>query len=153
MRNAQALGVRHSRGRSPNFWNPLAILALVLPLAGCGAGGFDLSKADVDRTLQTGSVGYATPTPDSTSVSDSLTIRNAVSAADVEALGGGPLAWANADTGSRGTITGVAETRAAGALCRTFTASRESYDGVGMYKGEACQGYRGAWRMKAFDPM
>lgn len=112
-----------------------------------------MSKLDVDDTLQTSTTG-ASAVPDQTRVADSVTIRNAISAADIEALQqGAPLAWANADTGSRGTISGVSETKAAGVLCRTFTASRESYDGVGLYKGEACRGDQGNWHIQAFEPM
>jgi hypothetical protein len=125
------------------------VLALLLPLAACASGGVDMSK--VDDSVQTSSVGA--DAPDSTRLSDTTTIRNAVSAADIQALGGEPLAWANSDTGSRGTISGVAETKAAGVLCRTFTASRESYDGVGLYRGEACLGNQGDWHMQAFERM
>lgn len=130
----------------------LVLLCCALPLAACASSGnMDVSKIDVDETLQTSSVGAATS--DEARLSDSATIRNAVSAADIEALGSGPLAWANSDTGSRGTISGVSESKAAGVLCRTFTASRESYDGVGLYKGEACLGNQGAWHMQEFKPL
>jgi len=112
----------------------------------------DVSKVDVDETLQTSSVGTAAVT-DETRLSDSATIRNAISAADIDALNGAPLAWANSDTGSRGTISSVSESKAAGVLCRSFTASRESYDGVGLYKGEACLGNQGAWHMQEFKPL
>ncbi len=130
----------------------LAVIGLSLPLAAC-AGGVDMSKVDIDRTTQTSSLGGASIAPDETRLSDTTTIRNAISAADVEALKGEPLAWANSDTGSRGTISSVSETNAAGALCRTFTVSRESYDGVGLYKGEACIADQGAWRMREFAPL
>lgn len=152
LRNAQAFGVR-----APNdFWTGgirrLAFVLCILPLASCASGGMDKSNLDVDTTLQTSSTGAAAVT-DETRLSDAATIRNAISAADIDALKGEPLAWANSETGSRGTISGVAETKAAGMLCRTFTASRQSYDGVGLYKGEACQGGQGGWHMQAFEPM
>ena len=42
-------------------------------------------------------------------VSDEATIRNAVSSADPEQAKLQPLAWANADTGSRGAISSMLE--------------------------------------------
>lgn len=151
LRDAQAFGERAPNDSSTGGIKLLAILACMLPLAACASGGVDMSKVDIDETLQTSSTGA--PAPDETRISDAATIRNAVSAADIEALRGAPLAWANSDTGSRGAISGVAETKAAGVLCRTFTTSRESYDGVGLYKGEACQGDQGIWRMQEFEQM
>lgn len=105
----------------------------------------------VDGSLKTASTGA--PAPDPARVSDSATIRNAVSAVDMEAMKGEPLAWANPDTGSRGTISSMAETKAAGVLCRTFTASRESYDGVGLYQGQTCLDDKGGWHMQEFKPL
>ncbi len=130
---------------------PLVLLCL-LPLAACASGGVDMSKVAVDDTLKTSATGSST-VPDQTSVADSVTIRNAVSAADIEVLNGAPLAWANPDTGSRGTVTGLAETRGVGVLCRTFTTTRESYHGIGLYKGETCLGDQGAWHIRDFGPM
>jgi len=116
-------------------------------------GGFSLEKAEVDRSLLTGSVQSGTQAPvDAERVSDEATIRNAVSSADVTGLGGGALAWANADTGSRGAISNLVESRDNGALCRKFITSRESYDGVGLYHGEVCMAGSGVWRMLSFQP-
>jgi hypothetical protein len=150
LRNAQALGVATPRESLSGGVRLMAALLCVLPLAGC-ASGLDVGKSGVDNAMHTNTV--ASPAPDETKLSDSATIKNAVSAADIEALKGEPLAWANTETGSRGTISSVSESRAAGVLCRTFTASRESYDGVGLYQGEACLGDRGAWRMREFKPL
>lgn len=150
LRNAQALGAATPRETSSGGVRLMAALFCVLPLAGC-ASGLGIGKSGVDYAMHTNTVASAAP--DQTSVSDSLTIRNAVSAADIEAVKGAPLAWANTETGSRGTISEVQESRAAGVLCRTFTTSRESYDGVGLYKGEACLGDGGSWRMREFKPL
>jgi hypothetical protein len=83
--------------------------------------------------------------------SDEATIRNAVTSADIETLAGAPLPWANAETGARGQITGLSEVKGKGTLCRSFSATRESFDGIGMYKGEACMVASGAWRMRNFE--
>jgi hypothetical protein len=123
---------------------------LFIALSGCAAGGFGLSEANVDPTITTGDVGKdASSNPDQRS--DEATIRNAVSAADIELLkAGAPLPWANADTGSRGAINSLVEEKRGEQLCRSFTTSRESFDGVSLYKGQACMVAPGAWQMQEF---
>jgi len=126
---------------------------LALPLAACVSSGLDVSKADVDDMTHTGSVATAGQPPDAVRVSDETTIRNAVSAVDPEAAKLQPLAWANADTGSRGDISNLIEQKENGTLCRKFTASRESFDGVALYTGDACKTNGGAWYMRSFQPL
>ena len=104
------------------------LLAALLQLSAC-ASGLDLGKAEVDTTFYTSSVP-ADPSADATDpsqLSDLATIRNAISSADVEQAGGKALAWANSDTGSRGSITDLVEYKDNGALCRRFQATRESF--------------------------
>lgn len=130
----------------------LAFVCLVAtPLAAC-AGGIDLRKAEIDDTLTTNTVAVGTPRGrDAVKTSDEVTIRNAVSSADLEAAGPNGLAWANADTGSRGAITDLVEYDRKGTLCRRFKVSRESFNGVRLYDGDACRAGDGMWRMLAFD--
>jgi hypothetical protein len=129
-----------------------AALALLAVLGGCAAGGLG-RHAETDSSVLTGSVNPAGGSADAPQLSDQATIRNAVSAADVKAAGAVPLAWANADTGSRGAISGLVEQRQGERLCRSFTTSRESFDGVALYAGRACMVAPGAWRMEAFDAL
>jgi hypothetical protein len=126
------------------------MLAITLALAGCGAGGFSLEQAEVDRSLVTSSVTPGSSTSDSDINADQATIRNAVSSADIEQQAGRPLAWANPETGARGTITQMAETKGKGRLCRSFGGSRENFDGVSMFTGEACMAGPDLWRIEAF---
>lgn len=129
---------------------------MLLALAGCGAGGFSLEKAEVDRSIVTGSISKtATPdTADAGMASDRETIRNAASSADVQGLAGQPVPWANSATGSRGAITQMAEIGdAATGRCRRFDVSRESYDGVTMYKGSVCMTGAGTWQMQDFKAL
>lgn len=121
-----------------------------LALAGCGAGGFSLDNADVDPSLVTSSVPAASAAGDGGIEADQATIRNAVSSADVEEAAGRAIAWANADTGARGTITSLVQARRSGRLCRRFAGSREGFDGVAMFEGETCMVAPGAWRMESF---
>ncbi|MBL8577408.1 MAG: hypothetical protein JNK47_09300 [Mesorhizobium sp.] len=132
----------------------VALLCAAAILSGCGAGGFSLEKAEVDRSLYTSSAPAATRTFDAERFSDEGTIRNAVTSADLETLGAAPLPWANAGTGARGQIIHIAEKKAPGTLCRQFSATRENFDGVTMFRGEACMvGTSGSWRMTSFDPV
>jgi 17 kDa outer membrane surface antigen len=128
-------------------------VAIVVTLCGCAAGGLGLSKAEIDPSITTGAVNTTAPAnPEQRS--DEATIRNAVSSADIELLKTGvPLPWANADTGSRGAISSMLEKKENGVICREFTASRESFDGVALYSGDACQGDRGNWFMRSFKPL
>lgn len=128
-------------------------LTAALPLSACTSGTVDMGQAGLD-SVQTGNVASASlPAPPPEQLSDQATIRNAVSSADLRGLGGQPLAWANSDTGSRGAITALAEERQNGTLCRKFTTSRESFDGVALYQGEACMAQAGIWKLLDFKPL
>jgi hypothetical protein len=132
----------------------LLVLALLAPvLGGCMGARADIDDIAADPTILTGSVNDPARTVSVDQVSDEATIRNAVSSADLEVMGGTPLPWANAETGSRGAIQALAEVRKGPDLCRSFTASRESFDGVAMYRGQACMVGPGAWRMEEFRPL
>jgi hypothetical protein len=126
------------------------LLIAMLALGGCGIGGFSLEKADIDRSIVTGSVPASSPSGDSNLIADQATIRDAVSSADVETLGSNELAWANSQTGSRGAIMQLAEDKTGGRLCRRFTTTRESFDGVALFEGKACVVGYGAWRIEGF---
>jgi hypothetical protein len=124
----------------------------LLALSGCGGGGFRLSDAGKDTSILTGSVEPVRPAAtDPAKASDQTTIRNAVSSANLEELAGAPLAWANVVTGSRGSVFEVAEVSDAGAVCRRFKGSRQSFDGVSLFTGEACMAANGAWWMRNFE--
>ncbi len=122
---------------------------LLAVLAGC-AGGIDLREAAVDETIKTGSIGTVAGKPEDALLSDQSTIRDAVSSADPEALGEAGLAWANARTGSRGSVTTLVETTRRGLPCRRFVTSRESYDGIKRYTGEVCRVVGDLWQVRAF---
>ena len=138
------------RKRPRSVFASACALAAALALCGCGAGGFSLEKAEVDRSLLTASVSNAAPAADAGMAADQATIRNAVSSADIEEQAGKPLAWANPETGARGTITGLAQTKDNGRICRSFGGSRERFDGVAMFKGEACMAGTDLWQIEGF---
>ena len=149
-RQAQGYGEKDGRSRKT-----AAVLFLVaLGCASACSSRLGNPEAAVDRTVVTGSVpDQSAADEDPARAADIATIRDAVSSADVEAVKGATLAWANVDTGSRGGISGLTEYTDKGTVCRRFEASRESFDGVTMFKGDACAAGQGAWRMRAFDAL
>jgi surface antigen len=130
------------------FQRQLTIVIMVLPLCACGSAG-GLTKVDADPSLVTGGIQQAALV-DSAQNSDANTIRNAISAANLDMSGGVPLLWANRDTGSRGTVNQINETEDDGVVCRKFETSRESFEGVALYKGNVCLGADGQWFMQDF---
>jgi hypothetical protein len=152
-RLAQAFASRFCNGVHALCRKAPVLVLVALPLAACASGGADLSKAEIDQSSLTGALPGSDQAPDAVRVSDEATIRNAVSSADPEQAKVQPLAWANADTGSRGAISSMLEKKENGVICREFTASRESFDGVALYSGDACQGDRGSWFMRSFKAL
>ncbi|PZV35402.1 RT0821/Lpp0805 family surface protein [Mesorhizobium kowhaii] len=151
-RIAQAFDSRQS-GLIASASAKAAVVMIALPLAACGAGGFSLEKAEVDRSILTSSMSAPSAPVSSDRDSDQTTIGNAVSSADIEQLGGQAVPWANAGTGSRGSITELAELKDNGQTCRRFRASRESFDGVAMFEGELCLASAGGWHMQDFKAL
>lgn len=131
-----------------------AAMLVAATLGGCASGGFSLSKADIDPSILTGSTNNAAPAAvDPDTAKDETTIRNAVSAADIDGLAGSPVPWANAETGSRGAISSLVEEKSGGLTCRRFTTSRERFDGVSQYRGEACMVAPGAWAIQSLTAL
>jgi hypothetical protein len=130
----------------------VSLICVLLLVSACTSGG--LEPGEVDRTLLTSDIAPASgEQTDPGRLSDESTIRNAVSSADIAGLGGASLPWMNAETGTRGTISGLAESRHNDLLCRRFTTTRESFDGVRLFKGEACMLSAGAWRLQSFQAL
>lgn len=129
-----------------------ALFFACLQLSGCGLTGGALEKAARDPAIVTGSVTSGTVI-DPAKVSDEATVRNAVSSANLEQIGPKPLAWANMDTGSRGTVSRITEAEFDGKICRKFETSRESFDGIALFEGRTCLGDKGQWSMLSFDAL
>lgn len=134
----------------------LSLTALLLGLGGCVVAGPGMGDM-VDESLITGSVGPAAAARGKTAavqspdrVSDERTVRNAVSAADIEGAGG-RYAWANPQTGASGVITALQEVRKGQRICRKFQTSRQRFDGIALYNGEACTIGAGEWALIRFD--
>lgn len=131
---------------------------LALALGGCVVAGPNAGDM-IDDTLITGSI-TPRPAPAATSdnsaipdlerLSDRRTVRNAVSAADIEAAAKS-YPWANPQTGTNGVISALQEVRNGSRICRTFQTSRQRFDGVALYNGEACTTGAGEWALVRFD--
>ncbi len=123
----------------------------LLSLTGCTTGGMDVfSSAKVDKSVTTGAIAKAPPAPDTQS--DEVTVRNAVTSADLTKLKGQPLAWANASTGSAGVIDTIVENNATGQVCRQFRTTRHAYDGIANFYGKTCLVGDNDWQVLAFQP-
>ncbi|GHC71425.1 hypothetical protein GCM10010136_18600 [Limoniibacter endophyticus] len=105
----------------------------------------------VDTDVRTGAVVSSSPAVDSAASSDMFTIRNAVTSTDLEQAAVQPLAWANAETGSRGIIEKIQQYEEQNRLCRKFEVLRESYKGVAMFDGDACVANNGEWMVRRFE--
>ncbi|WP_062112505.1 RT0821/Lpp0805 family surface protein [Aureimonas sp. AU40] len=132
------------------IWKALAASCVLTVLGGCTvmSGKALEDAAKVDHSIQTASLE---PAPSPETESDGLTVRNAVSSANLDRTQAEPLAWSNTDTGASGTITAIEETRAGDQICRSFKTSRQRFDGVAVYKGETCTRGSGEWTLTRFN--
>ncbi|KAA6204453.1 MAG: hypothetical protein DU429_08035 [Candidatus Tokpelaia sp.] len=127
----------------------LALICLILPACVVREGGGEkLAAATVDNSLITGSIKRSAPAPvDPQSAPDNAVILAKFVTLEQQNGHRKSLAWENTATGSRGIISALGQPgkgKAAG-TCRLFQTTRESFDGIGLYKGEACRYGRQPW--------
>ncbi|OJF98772.1 RT0821/Lpp0805 family surface protein [Pararhizobium antarcticum] len=138
----------HTKGLSRRRASLATLCLITLCLSGCMSAGLDLADtASVDTSLSTGSVPQSV---NRDSLSDEVTVRNAVSSADVETTGGNPIPWANSNSGSAGVISSIEEDRSNGQVCRRFTTTRHSYQGIAKFDGNTCLLGNGEWYLTRF---
>ncbi|WP_028736903.1 RT0821/Lpp0805 family surface protein [Ciceribacter selenitireducens] len=125
----------------------LIVLAATLPISGCFGGGMDLFGSDVDRSISTNTVAQKNTAEGR---SDELTVQNAVSSADLSRTSS-PLPWANATTGSAGVVTAIEEQKSNGVVCRNFSTTRHSYEGIAYFSGKTCTAGSGQWQLMSFS--
>jgi 17 kDa outer membrane surface antigen len=142
----------NNRIRLPLSLIPKAAFAVlfVFSTSACTSTSFDFfgSGSKVDRNISTSTV----PKRADETVSDQITVLNAVTSADIVRLAGAPLPWANTSTGSAGVISAISEMPVSNTVCRNFVTTRHSYDGVSRVKGRACLADAGQWTMLSFEP-
>lgn len=150
MRQVEVDVISKSRPETKPYWaRCLAILVVAMagaPLSGC-MGGLDVYSDSKVDTVRTSSVPAGTER-----LTDELTVRNAVSSADLARTGGSAIPWANSASGSAGVISSISENHDnAGRTCRDFVTTRHSYQGIANYSGRTCLGNSGEWLLLAFD--
>ncbi|MDH4440404.1 MAG: RT0821/Lpp0805 family surface protein [Rhizobium sp.] len=125
------------------------IIAATLPLSGCFGSSMDLFGSDsVDSSISTSTVSKK---GNPSSHSDELTVQSAVSSVDLDKTDGKPLPWANATTGSAGVVTAIQEEKGQGFICRNFSTTRHSYEGIAYFSGKTCTSGTGNWELMSFD--
>lgn len=109
----------------------------------------DLFGGDsVDKSISTSTINGP---KSNEALSDEMTVRNAVTSADVAKLSGSPIPWANASTGSAGVINSIQEEAKSGHVCRLFNTTRHSYQGIANFEGTACLTGNGNWQLLSFQ--
>ncbi len=136
--------------RAPARNNPefsvVALLIISVIASGCAASGPDYSTL-ASAVVQPAPTGVATEPG-----SDESSILETVASAESGTLPSVALAWANDQNGNSGLVTIVGEEGQDTRVCRTFVASRQSYDGVSQFTGEACRNRRGAsWFLNSIE--
>jgi 17 kDa outer membrane surface antigen len=127
----------------------ILIIAATLPLSGCFGSSMDLFGSDsVDSSISTSTVSKK---GNPSSHSDELTVQSAVSSVDLDKTDGKPLPWANATTGSAGVVTAIQEEKGQGFICRNFSTTRHSYEGIAYFSGKTCTSGTGNWELMSFD--
>ncbi|MEL6435238.1 MAG: RT0821/Lpp0805 family surface protein [Pseudomonadota bacterium] len=140
-----------------------AAATLAALVSGCAISGNAIDNAGIATTPI--SMAEATPTiatdpfapregateSDTDRLLDEDTLRLAATTADINAVPIGGLPWANAATGSTGTISNISERIVADQKCRRFDATRRAYDGVSLYRGEVCLDPRNGWWTRSLN--
>lgn len=87
-----------------------------------------------DPSLTTASVPPASAAPDKET--DGQVVLAVLSREDSDAAG---RKWENPTSGARGLISAVNRQEVEGQSCLAFTTTRESFDGINLYRGLACE--------------
>lgn len=130
----------------------LVLIFATLPfLAACSVSAIVPGQKEIDRAAVTGSISEDVTSP-----------SRPASSGDEEALAaalGGllaadslstPFPWQSADGERRGTVTFLAGEGDDG--CRGFITTRESFDGVALYRGRLCLDDHAGWQVRSFEP-
>ena len=140
------------RALALRFSGRATLVSLLLFFAGCTTGVLDLGQSGIDRSLVTGSIpaisSESLPLPEIAGMS---AIVVTLSGAVGEGGATTPLAWEDHDNGVRGTVTHIAG--GPGDACRDFITTRESFDGVHLYRGQLCNDEAAGWQMRSFEPL
>lgn len=134
----------------PQVWILRLALAIggTLCLTGCMGNGIGLADASGVDLRTTGSI----PAPAGPGMADAAAVQTAVQSADVAGASANPIPWANASSGSNGVISRIEEAEVDGRVCRRFTTTRHSYEGIAKFDGNTCRTANGNWTLTSFAP-
>ncbi|SEK67268.1 RT0821/Lpp0805 family surface protein [Xaviernesmea oryzae] len=122
------------------------MLGMSLALTGCFGTGADLARS-VDTSLSTGAIP---PKVASADMADAVTVKDVVTQANPSVNPETPIPWANSASGSAGVIERVEERREGTRVCRSFTTTRHSYQGIAKFDGDTCLDGNGIWIVRSF---
>ncbi len=136
-----ALGLR--------LFRRLSVPVVLITLAGCSVSALDLEQPDIDPSIVTGSINPAAETSQSPMLpAGTEAMLHAMVAEMGEGLDGAlPLSWTDEDNGVRGVISHIYDD----GTCRSFVTTRESFDGISLYRGTACPSPEFGWQIQAFE--
>ncbi|MFC6489861.1 RT0821/Lpp0805 family surface protein [Nitratireductor sp. GCM10026969] len=118
------------------FSRAALLVALAAGVQGCGATWQGAAALEPDRSLVTGSVPQTSSLPQEANA-DGSAILAALSADAPAAAVGRP--WESPESEASGVITTVERQEEGGQSCLAFTTTRESFDGINLYRGLACE--------------
>ncbi|WP_159590683.1 RT0821/Lpp0805 family surface protein [Chelativorans xinjiangense] len=122
-----------------------ALLFVFAALAhGCAASAQDAVGQRSDGTITTASVPAVTAAGEET---DAEIVLAVLAREVLDAVG---HEWENPVSGARGRITAVTRQEADGQDCLAFTTTRQSFDGIHLYRGLACEDATGFLHTRAF---
>ncbi|KQR78233.1 hypothetical protein ASG25_03960 [Rhizobium sp. Leaf384] len=139
---------RSGRGRFRRMAGAAALGLCVAGLSGCMGNGIGLGDAAGVDSVRTGSI----PAPASPAMADAAAVQTAVLTADVAEVAHNPIPWANAQSGSAGVISSIQERTDGATVCRRFTTTRHSYQGIAKFDGNTCRTGDGDWTLTSFAP-
>jgi surface antigen len=85
--------------------------------------------------------------------SDDRIILSTVVAAPVSGSTTIQLPWVNRENGDSGSVSVIRETDEGQSVCRNFTVSKQSYDGISQMSGKACRAKTGVvWTLQSLEP-
>lgn len=121
-------------------------LSIALPLQGCVVVSPKTAQHKADNTIITGSVDIG-------SVNNGLAASQIALNGDEQAIrqkittdpNAATLNWTNEATGSSGTMSILNSFVENGVPCRNFKTTRESFNGIMVYEGKACQQQDTSW--------
>jgi len=124
----------------------VAVAALGIALGGCSSMGMPLGEAGGSYE-RTGAIAVGAVVTDSVDPSDWEAVRRTVARVPADMLAD-RVEWSNPATGSTGTVAmSEPSNDRGGKLCRPLSATINDIRGVRRYRGDACRGADGVWRL------